>query len=179
MPQRKGGRDAGYPRIVLQSGQRPAHMLITASAGSPARPWRRSGATHIGVAAPLAPEGAFRAMAGDENRLVAHGPEALGDAVDELFVVALGEVGAANAAGKKHVAHKRTVDLRGVEHHMAGRVAGAMAHLQYFVADLHLVAIVQPAGGCEGERGREAEHGALLRQAVNPELVARVRAHDG
>ena len=38
-------------------------------------------------------------MAGNEHRLVAHGPQALGDAVDELLVVAAGKVRAANAAG--------------------------------------------------------------------------------
>ncbi len=62
---------------------------------------------------------------------------------------------------------------------MAGRVARAVAHLQRLIADLHAVAVVQPARGREGLRGRKAEHRALLRQAVDPELVARVRADDG
>ena len=62
---------------------------------------------------------------------------------------------------------------------MAGRVAGAVAHIQAFIADLHLVAIVQPARGREMLRGRKSKHRALLRQAVDPELVAGVRADDG
>jgi hypothetical protein len=43
----------------------------------------------------------------------------------------------------------------------------------------HRVAIGQPARGREGVGMRKAEHLALLRQAVDPELVARVRADDG
>jgi len=38
---------------------------------------------------------------------------------------------------------------------------------------------VQPARGRERHGGRKAEGRALLRQAVDPELVARVRADDG
>ena len=118
-------------------------------------------------------------MPRNEHRGVAHGPEALGDAVDQLLVVALGEIGAADAAGKQHVTDKGALDLRGVEHHVARCVARAMAHLQRLVADLHGIAIVQPARRREMLRGRKTKHRALLRQAINPELVPRVRADDG
>ncbi|MPN13388.1 hypothetical protein SDC9_160709 [bioreactor metagenome] len=117
-------------------------------------------------------------MAGDEHRLVAHGPQALRNRVDQLLVVALGEIRAADAASEQHVAHKRPVDLRRVEDHVPGRVAGAVAHVQRLVADLHRVAIVQPARGRERQRGREVEHLALLRQPVDPELVALLGADD-
>ena len=50
----------------------------------------------MGVAAALASGRCFRAMARNEHRLVAHGPQALGDAVDELLMVALVEIGAPN-----------------------------------------------------------------------------------
>ncbi|MCY1374528.1 hypothetical protein D9M69_618770 [compost metagenome] len=66
-----------------------------------------------------------------------------------------------------------------MEHHMPRRVARAVAHVERAVADLHGVAIGEPARGREGASGREAEHLALLRQAVDPELVAGVRADDG
>ena len=118
-------------------------------------------------------------MPGDEHRLVAHGPQALGDAVDQFLVVAHREIRAADAARKQHIAHKGPVDLRRVEHHMPRRVPGAVAHGQCLVANLHLVAIRQPARGREVLRGRKAEHRALLRQPVDPELVARVGADDG
>lgn len=138
-----------------------------------------SGPAHVGIALALTPESALRTVPRDEHCLVAHGPQALGDAVDELLVVALWKVGAAHAARKQHIAHKRPVDLRRVEHHMPRRVSGAVAHVQGLVADLHRVAIVQPARGREVLRGRKPKHRALLRQAVNPELVTRVGANDG
>jgi len=118
-------------------------------------------------------------MPGDEHRLVAHGPQALDDAVDQILVVAHREIRAADAARKQHIAHKGPVDLRRMEHHMPGRVPWAVAHGQRLIANLYLVAIRQPARGREMLRRRKAEHRALLRQPVNPELVARVRPHDG
>ena len=77
-----------------------------------------SGSTHIRVHLALAAECALGPVAGDENRLVAHGPQALGDGVDQLLVIALGEIRAANAAGKQHIAHKAAVNLRRVEDNM-------------------------------------------------------------
>ena len=38
------------------------------------RPGSASGPAHVGVGAALAPEGALRPVAGDEHRVVAHGP---------------------------------------------------------------------------------------------------------
>ena len=138
-----------------------------------------SGTTHKRVALALAPKAAFRAVAGDEDGVVAHGPQALGDAVDELLVVALGEVGAADAAGKQHIAHEGVARAFVEEHHVAGGVAGAVQHFERVLANADLVAIFQPSGGGEQLGLREAEHLALLGQAVDPELVAGVRADDG
>ncbi len=138
-----------------------------------------SGPAHIGIVLAFACKRALRPVARDEHRLIAHGPQALRDAVDQLLVVALGEVGAADAAGKQHVAHKSAVDLRCMKHHMARRVARAVAHVQRFVADLHLIAIVQPARGREMLRGRKTKHRALLRQPIDPELIARMGPDDG
>ena len=55
----------------------------------------------------------------------------------------------------------------------------AVAHGQRLVADLHRVAVVQPARGREVLRGRKAKHRALLRQAIDPELIARMWPDDG
>ena len=71
----------------------------------------RLGAAHIGVAHALASERALWPMAGNEHGVIAHGPQTLRDAVDQIVVVALRKVGAANAARKQHIAHKRTLDL--------------------------------------------------------------------
>ncbi len=62
---------------------------------------------------------------------------------------------------------------------MAGCVAWAVAHLQSVRAQRHGVAVVQPAGGRERLGLGETKHHALLGQAVDPELVARVRPDDG
>lgn len=65
-------------------------------------------------------------MAWDEDGVVAVGPQALRDAVQELLVVAAGKIGAAHAAGKQHITYKRSVQLFGVEDYMPGRVAWAV-----------------------------------------------------
>jgi len=80
----------------------------------------------IRIALPLFAKYALRAVPGDEDRVITHGPKALLDAADELGVFALWKVGAANAAGKQHVAHKRALCLRAVKHHVAGGVVGAL-----------------------------------------------------
>jgi hypothetical protein len=56
-------------------------------------------------------------------------------------MVALREVRAANAAGKQHVAHKCALHLGRMKHHMAGRVARAVAHVQHLAGQLDRVAI--------------------------------------
>ena len=93
-------------------------------------------------------------------------------------MVAAGEIGAAYAAGEQHVADESAPSLRAVEHHMAGGVAWAVAHIQRAVADHDLVAVGQPTRRLEGLGRREAEHLCLLGQSVDPELVARMRADD-
>ena len=61
---------------------------------------------------------------------MAHGPQTLSDAGDQIVVIALRKIGAANAARKQHIAHKSALDFGRIKHHMAGRVARAVAHLQ-------------------------------------------------
>jgi len=74
----------------------------------------------------------------------------LGDAIDQVLVVALREIGAANAAGKQHIADKGALDVGRIEHDMAGRVPRAVAHLQGVRAQGDGVAVAQPACGFEG-----------------------------
>ncbi|MCY1550043.1 hypothetical protein D9M68_862580 [compost metagenome] len=93
-------------------------------------------------------------------------------------MIPLRKVRAADAAGEQHVAHESALRLGRLEHHMARRVAGAVAHVQRAVPDLHRVAVGEPARGRERAGRRKTEHGALLRQAVDPELVTRMRTDD-
>ena len=104
-----------------------------------------SGAAYKRVGFAFLPKGACLSMAGYEQRVVTHGPQASGDAVNELFVISLGQVGTANRASKQHIAHKRQVLLGCVEHHMPRGVARTMPHFQGGCAYLYRVAVVQPA----------------------------------
>ena len=54
-----------------------------------------------------------------------------------------------------------------------------MAHLQRVLAQAHRIAIVQPAGGLERLGRWETVIRCGLRQAIDPELIAFVRADDG
>ena len=66
------------------------------------------------------------------------------------------------------------------EHHMPRRVSGRVAHdVSDAVANADRVTILQPARGLEGLGLGKLEHLALLGQAVDPELVAGMRADDG
>jgi len=118
-------------------------------------------------------------MARDEHRVIAHGPQALTDAADQVFVVALGKVGAPDAAGKQHIAHKGALYLRRMEHHMARRVARAMAHVQRVRAERDGVAVFEPARRRERPGGRKTVVHGRHRQAIDPELVTPVGADDG
>ncbi len=118
-------------------------------------------------------------MPGNEHRVIAHGPELAGDAVEQLLMIAAGKIGAADRPGEQHIAHPATPRLGLVEHHMARRVARAMPHGEGQRTELQGVAIGQPAVGRERLGGRKAEPLRLLRQGVDPELIARMRADDG
>ena len=61
---------------------------------------------------------------------------------------------------------------------MARRVAGAMQHLEFDVAEMHLVAGLEPAIRFETEHVRETEHLALLRHADDPEAIFLMRPLD-
>lgn len=101
------------------------------------------------------------------------------DGVDQIGMVALRKISAANAACKQHITHIGMAVLRIKKHHVAGRVAGAVQHLQSAVAQLHRVTLHQPTRGREMLGLRKTKHLALLRQGIYPKAVARVRAFNG
>ena len=134
---------------------------------------------YIGVASSFLAEASLRAMPGNKHGVVAHGPQSVANAIDQCFMVATWEVGAAHAAHEQHIAYKSTFGLLGMKHHMARRVARTVANIQGAIANLNRVAINQPAVGLERFAQGEVEHAALVGQAVDPELVALVRTDDG
>ena len=91
--------------------------------------WADLSPAHIRVAHSFTSKGAFRSVPWNEHRVVTHGPQALGDAVDQVLVVASWKIGTAYAASKQHITDKSTLDLWRIKHHMTGRVTRAVAHL--------------------------------------------------
>src|SRR5215207_6869255 len=89
-------------------------------------------------------EGRHRPVAGNEGRLAAHRPEALRDGFDQLLVIAHREVPPSYRPFEQHVADDRKVRFRMMEDDMAGRVAGAVAHVEGQIANRHRVAVIQP-----------------------------------
>jgi hypothetical protein len=134
---------------------------------------------YIRVKPPFFAKTAFRAVSGDKDGVIPHGPQAFADAAEQLGMVAARKIGATYAPGKQHVAHKGAPGLGAEKHHMAGRMPRAMAHQQRALAQGDGIAIGQPASGYKRLGSRKSKHRTLLGQSVNPVLVSRVRAYDG
>ena len=118
-------------------------------------------------------------MARDKDDFVPQRQQGLGDRLDQRTVIPTGKVGAADAAGKQHIANPGEFFGLVQQHDMARGVAGAEVDIQLALAKLHLVTLLQPA--IRRERGGmgEAEHLALLGQHVEPEGVLLVGAGNG
>ncbi len=69
------------------------------------------------------------------------------DGADQRGAVAAGKVGASHRTVEQHVAHEREALIGRDEHDAAGRMAGAMQHIQGEVADSDLFALRQPSIG--------------------------------
>ncbi len=117
-------------------------------------------------------------MAGDEHHVVAERPELRDDRLQQRRMVAAREIGASDRAGEQHVADDREAVGRGEEDDVPGRVAGAVAHLQFGAAEADRVAALQPAVRLERLRRRETIALRRLGQLVDPELVVRMRPLD-
>ena len=118
-------------------------------------------------------------MARDKDDFVTQRQQGLGDRLDQRAVIATGEVGAADAAGKEHIADPGEPLGLAEQHDMARGVAGAEVDIQFALAKLHLVTLLKPAIRREGGGMGEAEHLALLGQHVEPEGVLLVGAGNG
>lgn len=78
----------------------------------------------------LLPDGGFRAMAGQEAGVVGQGVDLGTDAVFKGFPIAPGQVGAADRTLEDQVSAEADPLFLAVEHHVAGRVPGGVAHLE-------------------------------------------------
>src|SRR5690606_33115031 len=133
---------------------------------------------HEGIARPLVAEGRHLPVPGHEGHVIAERPELAGDRANQGGVIAAREVGAADRALEQHVADDREPRLAMEEHHMPGRVAGAVQHLETLGAELDGVAILEPTIRFEGLQPCEAETLALLRQLIDPERIFALRAFE-
>ena len=102
-------------------------------------------------------------MAGNELDVVAERPQALFDRAHQRVVVAAREVGAADRAGEKHVAHDGQLRRPVEEADMPRCVARCVQHFHDDIAETDRVAILEPAIGRKGGAvPGEAEHATLL-----------------
>ena len=106
---------------------------------------RHCGVGHIGVALPLLPERAGRSVAGHECHAIAQWPKFLGYRIEQVLMVAHGEIGAPDAALEQDVPNEGEIGRPVEKHHVAGRVAGAMENFHRHLTKTDGIAIVQPA----------------------------------
>ena len=67
-------------------------------------------------------------MARYKDRLITKRPKPPGDAVEQGLVISFGKIGAPNAAGKKHISDKGTLEFFGIKNDMPRCVSGTMPH---------------------------------------------------
>src|SRR4051812_12610295 len=143
----------------------------------PARSQHLIGYERIG--APLLAKGRHGSMARHELNPRAQRPQPAGDRIDELLIVPTREIRAADGALEEHITHLGKADAAMEEHHMAGRMTGAMEHLELRLAEGDLVAVEQPTVGGEGPGVRHAVTLAGVFDLVDPELVVGMGPLDG
>ena len=117
-------------------------------------------------------------MAGIQARIIRQGQDLAADAVHQRGVIAAGQVGAANAAGKEHIANEGDLLGGAVEHHMAGGVAGDVAHFESSAAQGKYLAVFQGyirVGGRVHVQAKERRTAARLPERQ----VGRVQRHAG
>lgn len=51
-------------------------------------------------------------MAWNEHRVITHGPQTIGDAGNQLRMIATGKICAAYASGKQHITHEGPLGIR-------------------------------------------------------------------
>src|SRR5215468_7252649 len=96
-------------------------------------------------------------MAADEADVVTERQELCLDRTDQLGVAAAGQIGAADRAGEQDVADMGETQLVAEEHDRARRMAGAVIDVEGEIADLDLLAFVEPAVRSEIAHAGHAE----------------------
>src|SRR5690606_36134595 len=136
------------------------------------------GIRNKGIVPPLHPRGRKRPVPWHEGHVIAQRPEALADGLNERAVIAARKIRTVDRALKENIAHNRKARRLMEEHHMAGRVAGAVAHIKREAGTLHRIAVFQPAVWQKRPDCAEAIFRGLIRQGFNQEQVFLMRSLD-
>src|ERR1700674_1051968 len=121
---------------------------------------------------------AGRPVAADERDVVAQGENLFPDRAEQLRMVAARYVGAPDRAAEQHVADNGEA-LRGIEQgDAARRMARAVQDIEGQLADLYLIALVEPAFRRDVARTGHPEGAAALGQAFEQKPVGAVRPLD-
>ena len=121
-------------------------------------------------------DGGAAAVAGQHDGVFWQHQQFLADIAQKVGMAAAFEIGATDGFVKQHVACNQQVLFGAVKHHMAGRVAGDVQHLETVCAHVQLVAFFQPAAWVHRLGHGETEVGGDFGQIVEQPLVGAVRA---
>src|ERR1700730_1111829 len=121
---------------------------------------------------------AGRAVAADEGDLIAKRQKFVLDRGHQGCVVTAHNVGTPHRTAKQYIAHGGEAIIPVDEDDTAGRMAGAMQHIERQVADLDPVAVIEPAIRRGDTNPVHAELEAAGGQPVEQELVGPMRTLD-
>ena len=103
------------------------------------------------------------------------GIEQVPNGFHQLFLVSPGQVAAANAVAKQHIARKRKPLVRMNQRHMVGRVTGQVGQIKMFSLPVEAGLRIQPMAGHRTLRRRQTVHLANLGQPFNHSFRQRMR----
>ena len=121
-------------------------------------------------------DGGAATVAGQHYGVFGQHQQFLADIAQQIGMAAAFEIGAADGFVEQHVACDQQVLFGAVKHHMAGRVAGDVQHLEAVCAHVQLVALFQPAARAHRRGYGKTEVGSDFGQVVEQPLVSAVRA---
>ena len=79
-------------------------------------------------------------MTRDKSNIKPERPEALGDAVNQLLIIAFGKIRTPDRALKQHIADHRDLIVALHKYDMAGRMTGTMNDIEIDIGDRYLIA---------------------------------------
>lgn len=128
-----------------------------------------------GILKALMPECGHGPVAWHKPNIISERKQFGTDHAQQCCMVATRKIRTSDRALEQHVTDKGKPRIRLKKHHVPGRMTGTMQYIEPQIADLHLVAVIQPAIRRERHCRRKAEQLGLLRQRIQPELFFTLR----